>query len=49
MELAARYLNAIYCSRDTVKDWYDGNTENGSLPDPAYKPDIEWDFVEINV
>lgn len=48
LELAARYLNAIYCPRDAVKDWYDGNTENGSLPEPAYKPDIEWDFVEIN-
>lgn len=48
LELAARYLNAIYCSRSAVKDWYDGNTENGSLPDPAFKPKIEWDFVEIN-
>ena len=48
LELAARYLNAIYCSRDAVKDWYEGSTENGSLPDPSYKPEIEWDYVEIN-
>lgn len=48
LELAARYLNAIYCSREIVKEWYDGNTEIGSLPDPAYKPEIEWDYVEIN-
>lgn len=48
LELAARYLNAIYCSREEVRDWYDGNTENGTLPDPSYKPEIEWDYVEIN-
>lgn len=48
LEIAARYLNAIYCSRDDIEDWYDGNMENGSLPDPTYKPEIEWDYVEIN-
>ena len=48
LELAARYLNAIYCSRDAVKDWYEGSMENGSLPDPSYKPEIQWDYVEIN-
>lgn len=48
LELAARYLNAIYCTRDSVIDWYEGNTENGSLPDPAYSPKCKWDYVEIN-
>lgn len=48
LELAARYLNAIYCSRESVKDWFDSNTDNGSLPDPSYKPEYEWDYVEIN-
>ena len=48
LEFAARYLNAIYCSRENVKDWYDGGTENGTLPEPAFVPDIEWDYVEIN-
>lgn len=48
LELAARYLNAIYCTRDSVIDWYEGNTENGSLPDPAYSPECEWDYVEID-
>lgn len=48
LELAARYLNAIYCTRQVIKDWYDNDTENGSLPEPAFRPEMEWDFVEIN-
>lgn len=48
LELAARYLNAIYCSREKVKEWYEGNTDNGTFPDPSYKPEIEWDYMEIN-
>ena len=48
LELAARYLNAIYCPKENVKDWYDGNAENGTLPDPVFMPDMEWDFVDIN-
>lgn len=48
LELAARYLNAIYCSTEVIKDWYRDGIENGSLPDPAFTPDIEWDYVEIN-
>lgn len=48
LELAARYLNAIYSTPKQIAEWYKENRENGSLPDPAYIPSIKWDYVELN-
>jgi len=48
LELAARYLNAIYLTKEQVTEWYQRSTEIGTLPDPAYTPDMEWDYVELN-
>lgn len=48
LELAARYLNAIYCPKEHVKEWYNRNAEKDTLPDPVFIPEIEWDYVEIN-
>lgn len=48
LELAARYLNAIYLTKEQVTEWHKRSSEIGTLPDPAYTPDIEWDYVELN-
>lgn len=47
LEMAARYLNAIYCGTDAVKDWYQGYAVGDTLPMAEYKPDFEWDAVDI--
>lgn len=47
LELAARYLNAIYCSIDAVKDWYQGSVVGDTLPAAEYKLDFAWDAVNI--
>ena len=48
LELAARYLNAIYSTNAQVTEWYKENSEIGALPDPAYTPAMEWDYIELN-
>ena len=48
LELAARYLNAIYLTKEQVTEWHKRSSEIGTLPDPAYTPDIEWDYVQLN-
>ena len=48
LELAARYLNAIYMTQEQATEWYKRSGEIGALPDPAYTPDMEWDYVELN-
>ena len=48
LELAARYLNAIYSTNAQVTEWYKENSGIGALPDPAYTPAMEWDYVELN-
>lgn len=47
LEMAARYLNAIYCKTKAVKDWYQGNAVGDSLPIAEFKPDFSWDYVDI--
>lgn len=47
LELAARYLNAIYSTKEQVAEWYEVGNRIGSLPNPAFTPAIEWDYVEI--
>lgn len=47
IELAARYLNAIYCTSENIAEWYEENNINGSMPAPAYSPELEWDSVTI--
>ena len=48
LELAARYLNATYSTREQIVQWYQNNRANGSLPDPVFTPNMEWDYVEID-
>lgn len=47
IEMAARYLNAIYCKTDVVKSWYNGNAVGDTLPKTDFKPSIEWDYATI--
>lgn len=48
LELAARYLNAIYSTKEQITEWYKMSSETGALPNPAYTPVMEWDYVELN-
>lgn len=47
LEMAARYLNAIYCKTESVKDWYAGHPSGESLPVAEFEPDFVWDSVRI--
>lgn len=47
LEMAARYLNAIYCSQDSVRDWYKGSAVGDTMPTAEFKPDYEWDNILI--
>ena len=46
-EMAARYLNAIYCNVNTLKSWYQDNLGNESLPNADFMPSYEWDYCTI--
>lgn len=47
LEMAARYLNAIYASHETVTSWYQGQAVEDTLPQSQFQPDFDWDKVEI--
>ena len=47
LEMTARYLNAIYSSHDSVENWYQGRAVEDTLPHSEYKPDLEWDSIDI--
>ncbi len=47
LEMAARYLNAIYCTHDSVKNWYQGRAIDDTLPVSEYRPSLAWDKVKI--
>lgn len=47
LEMAARYINAIYADEATVRDWYKGSSVSDTMPISGFKPEFEWDSVEI--
>ena len=47
LEMTARYLNAIYATGDSVKDWYQEQSVEDTLPQSQFHPDFDWDKVEI--
>lgn len=47
LEMAARYLNAIYASREAVTSWYQGQAVEDTLPQSQFQPNFDWDKVEI--
>ncbi len=46
-EMAARYLNAIYSTETSVKNWFNGGVISNSLPGAEFSPDYTWDSVKI--
>ena len=47
LEMTARYLNAIYASRESVTNWYQGQALEDTLPQSQFQPIFDWDKVEI--
>lgn len=47
LEMAARYLNAVYCSPEQIKSWYDDGAYQDELPDSGFKPGFAWDYVNV--
>lgn len=47
LEMAARYINAIYSSTDSVKDWYNGSEISSTMPTAEFVPSFEWDCIKI--
>lgn len=47
LEMAARYLNAIYCTTESVKDWYKGSAVGDTMPTAEFVPEYDWDSVLI--
>lgn len=47
LEMAARYLNAIYCAPEQIKSWYEDGAYQDELPDSGFKPEFIWDCVNV--
>lgn len=47
LEMAARYINAIYSTTDAVRDWYNGSEISTTMPTPEFAPNLDWDSIEI--
>lgn len=47
LEMAARYMNAIYCSDEAVQEWYRNNQLSDTMPISGFKPAFKWDSVTI--
>lgn len=47
LEMAARYLNAIYCTDDVIQDWYRNNQLSDTMPISGFKPEFKWDSIVI--
>ena len=48
LEMAARYLNAVYCSPELLSGWYQQGARPNELPVAAFKPDYEWDSITVD-
>lgn len=47
-EMAARYLNAIYCEEEQIRAWYEQGAVQNALPTASFRPNFEWDSVTID-
>ncbi|MCR5638097.1 MAG: hypothetical protein K6F97_04570 [Lachnospiraceae bacterium] len=47
LEMAARYLNAIYCDELSVRNWYKGSSITETLPVSNFSPSMKWDSISI--
>lgn len=48
LEMAARYLNAVYCNPDLLSLWYQQGAQSQQLPVADFKPDYAWDNVLVD-
>ena len=47
VQLAARYLNAIYCEPETLRQWERDGAKNDELPISTFTPPCNWESVNI--
>ena len=47
IQMAGRYLNAIYTEPEKLRKWYQDGAEFSMLPLSGFKPDFDWDTTEI--
>ena len=47
VHLAGRYLNAIYCAPDTIRQWYIDGADMKSLPINEFQPPCPWETTTI--
>ena len=46
--LAARYLNAIYCAPEDIRNWYERGAVREDLPIGAFQPPCPWEDAPID-
>ncbi len=46
-QMAARYLNAIYCNPETLRSWYNNGAKASELPVNDFDVPCEWDSEDI--
>ena len=47
VEMAGRYLNAIYCDPETLHQWNDNGADINKLPISDFHPPCEWESINI--
>lgn len=47
VQMAARYLNAIYCDPAQIRQWNEDGADISALPVSAFGPPCDWDAVSI--
>lgn len=47
VQMAARYLNAIYCDPAQIRQWNESRADISTLPISQFEPPCEWDAVSI--
>lgn len=45
--MAARYLNAIYCDRSDINAWFQAGAEPDELPISDFRPPCDWERAQI--
>ena len=48
VSMAARYLNAIYCDPEDIRDWYERGAVQEDLPVSVFKPPCPWEKIPID-
>lgn len=48
LEMAARYLNAVYCDPDLLSLWYQQGAQSKQLPVADFKPNYAWDSALVD-